>query len=92
MRYSDFGITSVSDIFMKFKMSWLGTGLMTISFEHHLIPVISQLLLLVFSQIFLLLIDYLRNKYLGEKRSTKVKQKGTNLEISSEDDKNHKKQ
>lgn len=67
-------VNNISDVFEKFKISWLtsfGLTIATPKLELYL-PIVLQVLFIVFTQLFSILVDRLRLKYLSQKTITKV--------------------
>lgn len=81
-------INNLEEIFMKFNGSWIFTGIsVIITPELQLfLPVISQIILLVVGQMFMFFIDFMRLKYLNEKRKSKLIQDEQKISVESETD------
>ena len=79
-------ITEPTELFYKFNFSWFATISLT-AFSPLLdafLPVITQLSLLAGVQIFSLIADAIRLKFLNQNAKTKISQKENKIEIDSD--------
>lgn len=64
-------IQSVSDLFEKFKLSWGATGFLAFFSGIDLLPVFSQVILVMSLQIISIIVDYVRQKLKIRSRENK---------------------
>lgn len=79
-------IHSLSDLLTKYNVSWLTSAGLTLSgpsLEIYL-PIIIQVLFIIFTQLFAIAVDFLRLKYLAQKSKTTLKVNGDKLEVKTE--------
>lgn len=60
-------IGSLFEVFSKFKFSWILTIFLGV-FSETLLPLFSQMFVLVIVQLFGVFLDYIRERYLGKKK------------------------
>lgn len=79
-------INSIPDLLQKYNFSWLTTAGLTLAIPklELLLPIIIQVLFIVFTQLFAIAIDYLRLKYLSQSSKTKININDNKLNVDIE--------